>query len=73
VRRSAVTTALIFQGGEAEEAMRFSIDVFGDGEIEQISRYQAAVRVGERSLRRVVAAVSRARVAFAALPQEASP
>jgi predicted 3-demethylubiquinone-9 3-methyltransferase (glyoxalase superfamily) len=31
----------MFQGGEAEQAMRFYIDVFGDGEIEQISRYEA--------------------------------
>ena len=56
-------TALMFQGGHAEEAMRFYLDVFGDGEIEQIERYgaggpgpentvaQAVLRLGDQWLR----------------------
>lgn len=35
-----LTTALMFEG-RAEEAMRFYLDAFGDGEIEQITRYEA--------------------------------
>jgi predicted 3-demethylubiquinone-9 3-methyltransferase (glyoxalase superfamily) len=39
VTQPAITASLMFQRGEAEQAMRFYIDVFGDGEIAQIARY----------------------------------
>jgi predicted 3-demethylubiquinone-9 3-methyltransferase (glyoxalase superfamily) len=62
VSRPAITTALMFEG-RAEEAMGFYLDVFGDGEIEQIERYgaeepgpegtvkQAVVRLGDQWVR----------------------
>lgn len=40
MRKPSITTLLMFDG-QAEEAMRFYLDVFGDSEIEQISRYEA--------------------------------
>jgi predicted 3-demethylubiquinone-9 3-methyltransferase (glyoxalase superfamily) len=46
--------ALMFQGGEAEEAMRFYIDVFGDGEIEQIARYEAGEPGAEGTVKQAV-------------------
>jgi len=39
--RPRITTQLMFEGRRAEEAMRFYIDVFGDGAIERIERYEA--------------------------------
>jgi predicted 3-demethylubiquinone-9 3-methyltransferase (glyoxalase superfamily) len=44
----------MFQGGEAEQAMRFYIDVFGDGEIEHIERYEAGEPGAEGTVKQAV-------------------
>jgi predicted 3-demethylubiquinone-9 3-methyltransferase (glyoxalase superfamily) len=44
----------MFQGGEAEQAMRFYIDVFGDGEIVQIARYGAGEPGAEGTVKQAV-------------------
>jgi predicted 3-demethylubiquinone-9 3-methyltransferase (glyoxalase superfamily) len=54
VTRPAITASLMFQGGEAEQAMRFYIDVFGDGAITQISRYEAGEPGAEGTVKQAV-------------------
>ena len=55
--RPAITTMLMFEGGRAEEAMGFYLDVFGDGEIERQEPgpdgtvLHAVFRVGDQWLR----------------------
>jgi predicted 3-demethylubiquinone-9 3-methyltransferase (glyoxalase superfamily) len=54
VTQPAITASLMFQRGEAEQAMRFYIDAFGDGEITQISRYGAGEPGAEGTVKQAV-------------------
>lgn len=48
----SVTTQLMFQGRQAEEAMRFYVSLFEDGEITGIERYGASEPEREGTIKR---------------------